>query len=364
MAKKKEENNELFEASPDELDAVLAGLPSSDTIINLWRQQAQGPPSYVAEFSPSDFSLEGVKNTYGGGKYKIVAKGNGEVRTSVFTVDGEPKTSASKPVYKRYINGKLVFSKQEDADVVFSDNVRGLNVGTGNGEGNNNVMLLLLTEIRAMRESFQQKPQSSDDVKKGFLEEMLVFKQLFGAQQNPVQDFSKVAIDLIKQGMEVASMAENGGSPWMMIIDKVMPTIQEALKVVAMQSKPIDGRIALNHNQNLNVELPAKPIVQLTGFDAIAGELQAYLPTFIRAASIGTDPMILVDMTIPNIQDAETANKVILWLESGEWLQDLSKLHPAIVAQAAWWSDFRMGLLEALKNPQNTIDSTIEESES
>jgi hypothetical protein len=348
--KKEEETNELFELGTDELDEVLAGLPSQDSTINLFRVLPQGSPSYVTEFAPSDFSLEAVKNTYGGGKYKYVAKSSAGVRAGFFVIDGESKVGI-RPVYKRYINGKLVFSKPDEADVIVGESPRDLKMTPGN---ESNVMLLLLTEIRSLREGFQRPQQTSDEIKKNFLEEMMVFKTLFG-QQNPVQDFSKVAIDLIKQGMEVATMSENGGSPWMMIIDKIMPAIQETLKMVTIQQQ---RAIPMPDNVRLDKASPGIETVNpiLTGFDAVAGELQPYLPTFIRAASIGTDPMILVDMTIPNISDGEMANKVISWLESDVWLQDLVKLHPAISAQAAWWGDYRIGLLETLKNPRSEID--------
>lgn len=354
MARRPKENidTELFESSPDELNEVLAGLPSQDTIINLWRLLPQGAPAYVAEFSPSDFSLEAVKNTYGGGKFKIVAKNNGDVRTSIFSIDGEPLT-AVKPVYKKYVGGKLIFAKPDDADVIVTDNARDLRRATESERGETNVMLLMLNEIRALRESIQ-KPADSQ---KEWLEQMLMYKNLFAPQQNPIQDFPKIAMDLIKQGMDVAGAAENGGSPWMMILDKIMPTIQDVLKVVSVQQAKV-AQVGNNHPTN---ELPNQPKIQapLTGFDAIAQDLQNYLPTFIRAASIGTDPAILIDMTMPNIQSGEQANAVIHWLESDAWLSDLVKLHPAISAQAAWWNDYRNGLLDQLKNPQETDQDDI-----
>jgi hypothetical protein len=347
--KKDQVEEDLFSSTPDEISEVLAGLPSQDTVINLWRVLPQGGPSYVAEFTPSDFSIEAVKNSYGGGRYKIIAKSGGEVRTSIFNVDGDPLTAPRK-VYKRYINGKLVFSKPDDADVIIADNARDLKQANDIGNGNQNVMLLLLTEIRSLREAVQGNG-SGKDRETEFLEKMTLYKNLFAPKENQIQDFPKIAMDLIKQGMDVAGAAENGGSPWMMVLDKIMPIVQDVLKVVQVQqSRPIPVNGAPMPNQPRAVELPRE---NLTGFDAIAEDLKPYLPAFIRSASAGVDPAIMIDMTLSNIPEPQFPT-VLEWLKSDNYFTDLCKLHPAISAQAGWWNDFRDGLVEAILSPESS----------
>lgn len=359
-----EENVELFEAGPDEIDDVIAGIGSGDgAIINLFRLNPQGAPAFIGEIQPSDFSLEGIKNSYGGGKYKYIGKGNGSVRQGFFTIDGDPigpNRGQVKPIYKRYINGKLVYSKPEDAELV-------INPPQAERERTSSdpLMMMFLAELRDLKTKLDH-PVDTETIKANFLKEMVIFKELFAApvQQNPTADMSKMVVDLIKQGMEVATLTGEGGnaSPWMMILDKVLPTVQDALKVVAIQQqRSVVRQPQAIENQAMpsNGSQPPLSPVPLTGFDSIADKLRPYLPTFLSAASNGTDPAVLIDLTYPQIPPPEHS-KIIAWLESTEWFSDLCKLHPIIVGQRAWWQEFRDGLMETIKNPEGIEDHETE----
>ena len=207
-----EENVELFEAGPDEIDDVIAGIGSGDgAIINLFRLNPQGAPAFIGEIQPSDFSLEGIKNTHGGGKYKYIGKGNGNIRQGFFTIDGDPilpNRGQQKPIYKRYINGKLVYSKPEDAEIVISPQQ-----AQEQRSGGDPLLMMVLAELRDLKSKVDHPQENSETIKKNFLQEMLVFKELFAApvQQSPTADMSRMVVDLIKQGMEVSSMANDGG---------------------------------------------------------------------------------------------------------------------------------------------------------
>jgi hypothetical protein len=169
---------------------------------------------------------------------------------------------------------------------------------------------------------------------------------------------SKMVVDLIQKGMEVASAAENGGSPWMSVLDKVLPTLDKAFSALAISmqrakvNQPVNGAIVVPQPQQVTAE-PAN--IPATGFDSIADKLRAYLSTFLQAASSQTDPSILVDLTIPNIPES---NKqiVIDWLESEQWFSDLLKLHPMIAGQQGWWTDYRNILLDYLKSPPGDLN--------
>ncbi len=365
MAKRKEEVEEgLFDIGADELDEVLAGLPSDDSVINLYRVNPNGRAAYVCEFAPTEFSLEAVRNTYGGGKYKYVAKSGSSVRRGTFEVDGAPRTGGNPKVgYKRYNEqGKLVFTRPDDPEAL----AYGARNELINKSGDVS-LVLLLDEIRRLRDEVKQpaQAQSPEAIKKGFLDEMAIFKQLFvDDKKSPTEDFSKMAIDLIKQGMEVAANMENGSSPWMLLLDKVLPTVQDAIKAYDRQQQRanVQGRVQRTGVQGQEVgevqgpdEMGAipppgfvRPNVPMTGFASIADKLRAYLPTFLSAASANTDPSILIDLTCPQVPEKEKAT-VIEWLESETWFSDLCTLHPLIQGQQAWWDEYRAGLLESLR---------------
>ena len=141
----------------------------------------------------------------------------------------------------------------------------------------------------------------------------------------------------------------------MMILDKVLPTVQDALKAIAVQQRgniprPMtrpEGQAVLPLNQ------PPLSDIPLTGFESIADKLRAYLPTFLSAASGNSDPNILVELTAPNIPPKDK-QIVIEWLESEKYFSDLCTLHPIIAGQRAWWEEYNQGLLAILKNPGET----------
>jgi len=368
MARRKEDEQIVIDTvGPGELDLLLAGLPSDDAKVKLYRVKAQGTPAFIAEFSPRDFSEEAIRNTYGGGKYRYVAIENGVVaKQGNFEIEGEPK-EPSKPVYKKYIQTsrglKLVFSNPDDAEVIL-DSVTGepvknkpsLNTATTADP----VMLLLLQEIRGLKEQLTRAPEHKTN--KDMVAELLMYKELFSSPKQEPQsvEMSKMVVDLIQKGMEVASAAENGGSPWMSVLDKVLPTLDKAFSTLAISmqrakvNQPVNGAIVVPQPQPQQVT--AEPAnIPATGFDSIADKLRAYLSTFLQAASSQTDPSILVDLTIPNIPES---NKqiVIDWLESEQWFSDLLKLHPMIAGQQAWWTDYRNILLDYLKSPPGDLN--------
>jgi len=357
MAKRPVVSDEtLFEVPPGELDAVLAGLPSEDSKIKLYRMNAQGRPAFIDSFDAISFSEEIIKNTYGGGKFKYVAiVGGGVVRQGVLEIEGNSKDN--KRTIKKYVPGKGVIYVTTDEQEEISSLLGMPPVSTVPSNGIDPI-LLILQELKAMREQ-QAQPQSKRD----FLEELKMYREIFAPQQNqlsPTNDVAKYAVDLIKQGLDLAQSAENGGTPWyIMIADKALPIINKAIEAVTLQSnlqrarvQPVNGPIPISSGEQL------PPPQNLTGFDAISDKLRAYLPTFLSAASNNVDPNSLVELTLPNISD-QTKPDVIVWLESEAWFNDLLKLHPIIQGQQAWWQDYRDSLLNELKNPQGDSNEII-----
>ncbi len=337
---KDETPQDFLTIETDELDDVLSGLPSEESTIRLFRVTPQGKPSFITEFSPLDFSLEAIKNTYGGGKYKYTAKSPSGLRQGFFEIEGQPKDgTGSRVIYKRMVNGKLIYAKPEDAEIVIGGTQAAQQ--NGNTQNQDGIWMLLVNELRAIRESFQRPAESPESIKKTFLEEMMIFKQLFGEEKkSPTEDLSKNVIELIKQGIELGNMAESGGSPWMMVLDKVLPTVQDALKVFGQQQAVMINRQHVQRtNGTLEAPAPPAPEVPLTGFDSIADKLRPYLPAFLSAASVDADPAGLVDATVPNISPADK-QIVVDWLQSESCFNDLCKLHPMIAGQRAWWTEY------------------------
>lgn len=351
MPRKKAEVDEtIFDVAPNELDSVLAGLADDETKIKIYRIKGQGAPSFVAEFEPSNFNEEAIKNTYGGGRYKYVAIANGEVvRQGRFEIEGPTKT---QPVFKRYdANGRLIFSTPSDADVMLM------------GQQQSQSESALLIELARIREELREL-KSGDGAKseENFLRKLALYKELFSPtqpQNQTVNEVAKYAVDLIKQGLELGATAEGGGTPWYILLaEKALPIINKAVDAIALQQHATNARIPVNglsipqQGQPQNQPSPPSSPLPQSGFDQMADRLRPFLPTFLSAASANIDPASLIDVTAANVP-LENKDDVIKWLESPQWFSDLVKLHPIIQGQSAWWQDFRAGLLEALKQVES-----------
>jgi len=354
---KKQDNEQISDMfafqAPDELEAALADIPGDNSKITLWRVNPQGRPSFLCSMSPVEFDLEAIKETFGGGQFRYSATSDSAVvKTGRFEIEGVAKGSQQTTTFKKFVPGKgVVYISKAESEELSQTLNENRYTPQPRSEGNDLAIRMLLDEIKSLKEEMRSVP--SKDSERDFLEKLQLYKSLF-AQPSPTGDFAKQAIDLIKQGMEVANANENGGSPWMMILDKALPTINEAIKAYGVTqarnpaiTTPMVQQPAINSQQ--------QPAQALTGFDAISKELIHHVPTFVRSASVGVDPAIFVDMVLPQIPALQIGS-VVEWLESPNWFADLSKLHQMIPAQAGWWQGFHDGLLNELKNPEVEIE--------
>lgn len=345
--------------SPDEIQSFLDSLPKDGERVSLWRLNQQGRAAFVAYFQPQEFDLEVIQNTYGGGTYKyVVGQHQGK-----FEIDGPALGDNRTGTIKKHVPGVgVVFiSKEEQEQIRRKLYGEGETLPQRQQAGDGQTMALLLNEIRSLREQVNKsQPDDRASAKKELLEEMIMLRDLFAPKEQPAptQEFAKMATDLLRQGMEIANMGGDNGQPtWMILIDKILPVVNDAIKTIGLQQQALGGIRKPNPvNPGTNIMPNQPPLAPLSGFDALVPKLQPFLPTFLSAASDGVDPLSLVDLTVPRIPVNEKSS-VIEWLSSDNWFSDLSKLHPAIDVQRAWWYSFRETLLEELtgtnREPEN-----------
>lgn len=370
---------------PDELGDALAGLPGEGTKIFLYRIKPQGRPAYLAEFLPSDFSLEAIKLTYGGGSYSIKAKRPNEA-TLNYRVDIEGlQPFTSNPITHQY--GRYVDRERSEELTRARDNEE---IG-----GRHPVFGLLLQQLDKLSTQLQggmPPRQNDDDHEKRFLEKMLLYKSLFAQPvSDPIANMSGVVTDLIKQGLEIGANAANpeSGSSWVSIIEKLAPMAEKALTLISSQGRsspaPRDvspeirsnvrsnmDSISSNVRSNISEDPLLMPMIKRENvkepvgpFAIVANLITPFLPMVIGAASRDVDPASYGQILLDNIPP-EKMEEVKSWLESPAWFADLCSLDPRIENQVAWWHDFHDMIQEALtesheKNPGGNSNGDLVE---
>jgi len=344
-------------AEVDEIDDAFAELPEEDTKIAIYRMRDQGRSAYIQSYPLSEFSVETIRERHGGGKFKIIASAkNRDKIERVIEIEGNPILRTAYP------RSDVGFGKRDGS--VLSSTVGDVPVN------NADPLFMLLNELREMRRE-ANKPHDAgmlqligqlitsngngtSDVEEKIFNRLIQLKSLFGGSEAKTD--SNIIFQAMKTGMEMISNAEaSNGSPWLALAEKGLPIIQNLLLQVTKAQSQKSGAIEMQPpvNQPLNnnpIPAPANSN-PLTGFAAIAGQLQAYLPTFMQSAAVDADPSILVELTESSIPEAQKP-VVIEWLQSATWQQDLISLNQGIALQLKWWTDYHNLLLESLTSKE------------
>lgn len=379
MAKKKSDeetsNLDLFDVDPDELDAAIAGLPSDDATITVYRCKPSGVghPVFCASYPPSEFTLDMVQEVHGGGKYNLVARrGREVVKRMRVEIEGEPKNNAPVSAYLRRVlpDGRHVFMNKREIDEKQQQEA----AQQAAQKGSDPLLLILMNEIRSLKDSLQiAKPESS---RREFLEELVMYKNLFAPTSNPVADNTKMVTELISKGLEIGADAANGNvnskGGWQEIIHELLPVAQQAISAAIAKSNMTIAaqtyapgtpefqaqQFALRRNGAAEIPLKTPgmsdilPDVnnqppQATGFKAIAPVLIPYLPVIVSVASRDGNPEAICEVIEANISEEQKPH-AIEWLQSPVWFKDLVSVDPRIELQSAWWQELHGYLLGAL----------------
>jgi hypothetical protein len=361
-----EENLDLFEVAPDELDDALADLPTDDAQLTIYRckPEGQGHPVFVATYPPSEFSLELIQENHGGGKYNIYAKRNRQiVKRLRVEIEGEPRIMhGTVPLAARKPGGFANWwTKERMAEEQEKAKVTGLDPG----------MVMLMNEIRNLKESLREVAQNNGSGgfdRKSFMQELVMYKELF-SPSNPMGDQTTMISTILQKGLEIGARAANGEvgtSSWVDTIKELIPVAQQALgafvnkqaiEQAAKSRLPQTQDMVRNVNHEMNKPLSSHGFGDIlpdmntqkpaSGFAAIAPMLRAYIPLVIGTASRDGDPGSIIDLIENNLSDEQKPH-VVEWLSSPSWYTDLCSLDPRIQLQAAWWSELHDMLLQQL----------------
>jgi acyl-CoA-binding protein len=320
-----------FSETPEdvsELDEQLAGLPSENTVLYLWRMYDRGRPKYLHRMEPGEFDIESIKHMHGGGRFRYVVKqrGEGTVREGQFEIDGVPNPTPS-------LTGSI---PSPTLTVEGSVNDRILRIEESLKRQEQTLSDKLLTLLVS-------KP--SDDGEDRLLQRMNLYKSLFA----PDAGSGKAVVETVKELLPLMS-AGDGGSLWPLLIDKLGPML-EKLTVpqtpLPIQTPPPAG----------------SPTLQTAGpQDSILSQsIQSILHLMLQAASRNLDPAPYATMAADFLTDQPTLRDTALSVMSRpDWFNWLARMEPRVKLQEAWWRECHQQTLELLHQPPDDTSPTPE----
>lgn len=333
MVRPKQENEEielLVDRSQEDIENAFDDLPSSSAIINLYRMRDHGRPPWIGKMSPAEFDLAYIEERWGGGRYKAIAKDvtTGDKIERDFEIEGEPRISNSQNpnLIKKQGEGRGFWLSKEEMDQLSNKSIQPLN-------GDSSIERRM-ARLEVLLEKFTDRGNGGEDK---LLEKLAKYREIF----MPVQSIPQSQIDLqsvigvFKEGIQAAMSAERGedSSPILMLIEKIMPFVQDVFSKMAQSTQPQPSPRQVNSIQ------PQQPPEAPTGFLSLAPMIRPYLVTFIDAASVDDDPGLLVPLVAKRIPP-DKHQVVMDWLQGSGWFTDLCSLDQRIAFQRAWWNEF------------------------
>ncbi len=172
---------------PDDISLlnVIADLGCDgvdDAKVNVYRQDEKNPHkgAFLFTCAPGDFSLETLRDSYGGGRYRVHARANGRVVTNRVIQIEEPK---------RGIPGAMVMQNQSSPVADLGKLIEAMQVGFTN-----------LGQLIMQKQAPSVDP---DAMRSNLLRDLSMMRELLGINQ-PRVDSSETAMTMFLKGIDVA----------------------------------------------------------------------------------------------------------------------------------------------------------------
>ena len=312
------------------VELELDGLTGSKgAYVNIYRLAHGKPDAYLVRLAPEEFSVENVKQQYGGGVYRIrVYQRNDKnqsriARTHIITI-AEEKQSAKIPALAAPapdVTSALIASLQDG----FS------RLGT------------MILEARPQPESEER-----------MLQKMMLYKQLFAVA--PVGPVSPPMTEMLGAVKEVLALSntmreygggDGGGPDSMSVLMKAMDTFGKPLLegIVAAQSQAQPGQV-IEAGQMLSA--PVAPAAQPQGDDMVKMMAKMYLAELCNVASKKADPGLYADVVMDRVPEDALAELVM----PADWMEKMIAIQPLVALHRGWFMQLREIVYQELTAPE------------
>lgn len=330
---------------PDMPDAdllkVLAELGGEEEVhVNIYRaatEKGYKGGAYVDSVHPSVFSLEWLRETHGGGKYRIhVRNDTGIVRNSLIEIEERkrPMYAPSPPV--------------QDFTKILETMQTGFNQ---------------LGQLIAQAAQASARPAiDPQQLRRDMMQDMAMMKELFGPTPQP-QNGGEQAINMLMKGLELAReiTPREGEAGTADIIMEALKTfgkpIAEAAMSRAVQAQ--ESMPALAHAREPG-EIFQQPAPAFTGEQPPQNEenmLKMYAAMLADKASQDSDPAIYAGLVVDNMPE----DQLRALIDRPDLLQFLGSLSPKLVQYPEWVNEFVSVIREMLTDEE--LPASVQENQ-
>lgn len=310
--------------------ALLGNAPESAEI-NIYEVPQKGPLEYLCKVDPSDFSIEFIKQNYGGGTYNVRGY--------------RPTTDGGKVLF---VNQKITI-KETALEKVNRERAAVSPVAVVPGQSFDMASLaqILAQNNRDMLQSISQlmpKPQGMKET----LEQLALFKQVLGGG-----DSQKNVLDMVRDVLEVKSLAKeladepSDSDPLATAIKTFGPALQALLAQQQMQTQTGVGTPALP--APANVPQPSQG-EQMNLIQKQALKMQ--LRTLLNAAQKNADVEMFAELVLNQAEafgGQDALDSLYALLAEGTWMETLIGIAPDIANFPAWFTALRDTILSAFE---------------
>ena len=316
-------DDDVISALESELDGLTG---SSGAYVNVYRLAQGKPDAYLIRLAPEDFSIENVKQQYGGGVYRIRAYRRNELRQSrIFRNDIITVAETKEP-------DKLPAYAPAPATDVTSALIASLQDG--------------FSRLGAMILEARPQPETEERM----LNKMMLYKQLFApaVTATPTAPPMSEMLGAVKEVLALSNSmreysGEGGGGPdSMSVLMKALDTFGKPLVegiVAAQAAAPGAPEPQMHHLQPQPQPQQQIPYIQKPGDEMMMKNvmLKMYLGELCDVASKKADPGLYADVVLDRIPDAALAELIM----PTDWLEKMIAAQPAVGLHRAWFTELR-----------------------
>lgn len=328
------------------LSNVLAELGSGadDAKINVFLLESGKPSAFVDSFSPSEFSLETLKQIYGPGTYKIQIRANGRIIPGGKNVRIAKSLVPVGPTIPQFAPDKLIETMQAGFSQMATMFTQALDRMAAS-QPKAKTTMETLQELQIMREIFgvNSAPQTNP------VDVINVALELAGKINPGPSDENTVLMEGIKQFGPLLTQLVGSGpqAPAGMNGSRVAPTVP------ALPPRPVP---IPTHPAPVQVHAPAESqapqqsaSISVNPQDQQNMMINLYLQTLLANARADNDTMTYAEVILDYMGDDE-ATKLA---NNPDWFSMLCQRVPEAANYPGWFEELRQNIL-VLTKPENS----------
>ncbi len=328
---------DIEEPEDKDVETILSQVGDNAKVVIIHRQNERlpGKYDYLVRTEAGEFSLEYIKQEYGGGNYrgKIYGKDGLYIKHFSFSID-----SRFKPPVKE----TKVISLTPEPNSELSE-IKALI------QGQNEIMRLMIE---------QNKPSQSDP-----LQMMVQMATIFTGLNKPKQDVGfEQMFSVLKEGIKMGQVSE-GGDSYLPVLEGLGKPLIELLSKQNEQAEnvlsKVNGNIPLTPNPATKTNPIKEKINERMQVNNINDYIKVYIPQFLNLSSKGKDPILYAALMLDQLPD-KFVDDLAEFVHGENTFEKLLILNPDVKNHESWFQSFILQLKENLiLEPEET--ETIKE---